>query len=152
MIIFSHEIAKDNDNKRIKALNKAINKKVIPCHYRVFITCKDKGKAKGYWQDKGILYKDNIQFKYYNTYNKALNKANEILNNTNEICIAIENIKDNKLYIIYRNNKHEILKVKYTYKTLNKRDIINKGKEYLNKYNGYTIEYIKGYYTITSYK
>jgi hypothetical protein len=151
MVIFSHEIAKDNDNKRIKALNKAINKKVIPCHYRVFITCKDKGKAKGYWQDKGILYKDNIQFKYYNTYNKALNKANELLNNTDEICISIENIKDNILYIIYR-DKTLSLKVKHIKKTQNKRQAISYIKELTRANGGATIEHIRGYYIISSYK
>jgi len=150
MIKYSNEIANDNDNKRLKA-RKIINiKKDIPCHYRVFITSK-KGIAKGYWIDNGILYKDRIDFKYYNNYQKARSFVNDILVNSKEICVSIENISKNILYIIYR-DKTISLKVKYTYKSLNKRNIINKGKEYLNKYKGYTIEYIKGYYTITSYK
>jgi hypothetical protein len=154
MYYLSNEITADNDNKRIKKLKALKNKpKSETLSYRVYVvnnSIKDY-KARGYWIDKNELYRDKIIFKHYKAYNQALKEAETILNTTKELAVSIEDIKNNILYIIYKDN-HIILRVKYIYKTVNKRKALNKIKEYSNINGGVTLEYVKGYYIISSYK
>jgi len=83
----------------------------------------------GYWKDGKKLFKDNINFLYFEKIGNAKLKARQILKNTSEVCIAIESLRPKTLYLIYR-DKTEILihyseakpSQKYLYKKITKKE------------------------------
>jgi len=121
------------------------------CNYRLYTINKSVYTAKGYWIDKGKLYKDKINFKYYHDYTKAKVQAEKILNTTSELCVSIEDVKKNILYIVYK-NKTQVLRVKYTHKAITKRKALKRAYKLINANGGCTIEKSSGIYKITSYK
>ena len=74
-------------------------------------------QAIGYWEST----KDNISFGYYETLKQARKQARHILNTQNESCVAIEDIYNKVLYIVYR-DKTQVLSeyhnINITYKKL----------------------------------
>ena len=128
-------------------------RKVVPSCYRVYIVNDTihKADARGFWLDNGKLYKDKIIFNKFTNYQDARSFADDILANSQEICVSIENINKNILYILYR-DKTLSLKVKHIKKTQNKRQAISYIKELTRANGGATVEHIRGYYIITSYK
>ena len=120
--------------------------------FRVYSINNTAYKAKGYWMDSGKLYKDRINFLKYKDYNSAKKQAEHILKTTSELAISIEDINNNTLYIIYKDGRTDILRIKYTYKSICKRTAINYIRKLTAANGGATVEYIKGYYIISSYK
>ena len=119
-------------------------------NYRLYIPDKQ-GRIFGLWQDsRGKLYKDRIKFDYYSDYITA-DKVGRALLDKGEICFALENIQKNILYIIYKDKK-EVLKIKLTEKTLNRKKAFKVARNYCGLYGGATIYKNKGYYIIYSYK
>jgi len=110
-----------------------------------------KGKAKGFWQDNGKLYRDKITFVNYSVYLYAKRQALTILKNTKEICVSLEDIKKNTLYIIYR-DKITVLRIKKSFKTLNKRQALTIAHKLTIEQGGATLYRDKLYYRIISYK
>ena len=119
--------------------------------FRVYIVNKSNYTAKGYWQDGGRLYKDRISFDYVNDYKTALRLAKRILKTTSEVCVSIEDLKHNKLYIVYR-DKALILKIKYIRRTSDKKEAYTLIKKLVKDNGGATVEKKGQYYIITSYK
>ena len=150
MYYFAEDIQQDSK----QAIKKQDSKTEAGPRYRLYKVINQSSKqyqAKGYWMDSNKLYKDKIVFKYYTAYNQALKQAENILHNTSELAVTIEDINKNILYII-SNKEHIVLRIKYIYKSLNKRQAINKIKQVTASNGGGTLEYIKGYYIISSYK
>ena len=119
--------------------------------YRVYTINTKNYNAKGYWVDNNKLYKDRIRFVYYKSYTQAKNKALQILKNSQEVCVSIESISNNKLYIVYR-NKIQILSAKESFKTCNRRNALVLVKTLTDRNGGATVEYKKGAWVITSYR
>ena len=133
--------------RHIKNTKRQVNRKA----FRVYTVNKSNYTAKGYWRDSGKLYKDRISFIYVSDYQTAKKIANKLLNNTSEVCIAVESLLLNRLYIIYR-DKTEVLKIKYSYKTSSKRQALHHVKRLTDLNGGATVEIKASQYIITSYK
>ena len=145
-IKWAHEIPKD----KLSFNSKKENKQVSSPAFRLYSIDK-KGKVKGYWQDSGKLYRDKISFVNYSVYLYAKRQALAILKNTKEICVSLEDIKKNTLYIIYR-DKITVLRIKKSFKTLNKRQALTIAHKLTIEQGGATLYRDKLYYRIISYK
>ena len=153
MIKYIEDISSDNDAGLIKAQEKHrlnCQTKILASSYRVYVI-DGASINRGFWINDGHIYKDKISFKAYKDYTRALNHARYILKTTTEQAVSIEDVKLNILYIIYK-DKTEILKIKYTLKSLNKRHAVARAIEYTRQNGGATLEYKAPYYIIASYK
>jgi hypothetical protein len=144
-IKYADEIAKDKLSFKSK---KEKTEKKNPA-FRLYNVNKN-GQAKGFWENEGKIYKDKLSFVKFNNYVNAKRQAIKLLKDTKEVAISIENTDNNTLYIIYR-NKIQILKVKYSYKTLNKRQAIKKAYRLTKENGGSTVYKDKSYYIVISY-
>ena len=132
--------ARDKTSK-IRKLEKA---------FRLYTIDKN-GSVKGFWQDNGKLYRDKISFINYKSFILAQKQAQKILKETKEICVSIEDVKKNILYIIYR-DKTETLSIKKSFKTLSKRQALKIAYKLTEEQGGATLYRDKLYYKIISYK
>ena len=154
-IIYAQDIDRDKTadkklyNARLRHYNNT--KRHTIKAYRVYKVNNKDYTAKGYFIDNKKLYKDRISFIYTSDYKTAKKTAYKLLKDSAEICIACESLLSNKLYIIYR-DKIQVLKIKYSYKTYNKRQAIKYVKELTAINGGATIEFKAKRYIITSYK
>jgi len=122
-----------------------------PCNFRLYTVNNKDYTAKGLWIDNNKIYRDRIKFRYYSDYSKAKLQALKIIHTTSEICVSIENISKNVLYIVYK-DKTIVLRVKYSYKAITRRQAISQAYKLIKTNGGSTIEKTKGVYKITSYK
>ena len=145
-ILYGEEIPKD----KLYYKQDKSKQKQETSSYRVYAIDK-KGAVKGFWIDNGKLYRDRISFINYKSFILAKKQAQKILQETSEICVSIEDTKNNKLYIIYK-DKTEILIVKKSFKTLSKRQALKIAYKLTEEQGGATIYRDKLYYRIISYK
>lgn len=119
--------------------------------YRLYTINKKAYTCKGYWIDNGKIYKDKIAFIKYNNYITAKKQALKILNTSGEICISIEDMTKNILYIVYQ-DKTLVLRIKSTFKAYNARQAVIYARKLLAVNGGASVEFSSGIYKITSYK
>lgn len=155
-IKFSDDIAIDSiaDKKLATARQRHYNntkRQVNHKAFRVYTVNNKDYTAKGYWRSDNKLFKDRINFVYTSDYHTAKKTAYKLLTDTKEICIAVEDILLKRLYIIYR-DKIEVLKIKYSYKTIDKRQAINQVKRFTAINGGATVEIKQSQYIVSSYK
>lgn len=143
-ITYSQDIARD------KLFFNSRKSQEIISDYRLYKIDKS-GKVRGYWQDNNKLYKDKISFVNFKHYNNAKKQALKILQDTQEIAVSIEDIKKNILYIVYK-DKTLILRIKRSFKTLDKRQALKIAYKLTREQNGATLYKDKLYYKIISYK
>lgn len=148
-------IYSENINSNIKLVNAKLKhdkrKAKIPCNYRLYTINNKDYTCKGYWIDNGKIFKDRIKFIKYHSYITAKKDAIKILNSSNELCIAIENITKNILYIVYK-EKTQVLKIKRVFIAYDARQAVKYARHLLGLNGGASIEFKSGIYKITSYK
>jgi len=155
-IIYSDDINSDDVTDKKLALAKELHinnckRQVNRKAFRVYVVNNTDYTAKGYCIDSGKRYKDKIRFIYTSDYKAAKKAADKLLNDTSELCIAIESLLMNRLSIIYK-DKIKVLKVKYSYKTSDKRQAIHHVKRLTELNGGATVEIKSGQYIVSSYK
>lgn len=106
-------------------------------NFRVYKISENKKirEASGKWTDKGKIFIDNINFDYKHTLKEAKKEAKKILKNTSEKCIAIENIKIKKLYLL--DNEKTVKLSGYKEAISNNKEAF---KNLITKYPCYTLE------------
>lgn len=68
-----------------------------PRTYLVYDIEKDKTKVRGYWQDKGHLYKDNIKQVKADNWKRALSLATSICRDKRQACVTVKGMKHSYL-------------------------------------------------------
>lgn len=105
-----------------------------PKVYLVYDVEKDKTKVKGYWQDKGHLYKDNIKQVKAENWKRALSLATSICRDKRQACVTVKGQKFS--YLINATGKIIRTFIAKKYIPIKSKDQI---KDLIKQYGGLTI-------------